>query len=142
MANKPTSLIKKHLISTLALGTIAILVGWYMLTNPTAYPLGDKMVYLGKKDYGNILGFDYYPYSVYYYGTDMDEEELAGYFKSSLEHPIEDKGAYTDVYLTRDGVDFFLTYKTSSGFKTSKKHTVSITDEQYVLAKRFLDKKP
>lgn len=139
MSSKFTSFAKKHTILT-TLSSIAVaLVGWWIIANFITYPLGDKMEYLGKKDFGNVLGFDTYPYSVYYYGTDMDEEELVGYFESNLEHPIEDKGAYTDIYLTKDGVGFYLAYEASSEFKTSKRHVVSISDEQYTIAKRFLD---
>jgi hypothetical protein len=101
------------------------------------HPLGEKMEYLGKEDYGNVFGFDYHPYSVYYYGTDIEPEDMAGYFGAELEWPIENKLTYIDVNLTKNGRGFYLTYKTSDTFKTSKKYVVSIKDEYYSIAKKY-----
>lgn len=134
------SFIKKHKISTTVFGIIVVLLSWWTVVNFMPHPLGDKMEYLGKEDYGNVFGFDSYPYSVYYYGTDMSEEEIAQYLSADLRRPIEDKGAYTDVDLTKNGEDFYLTYESSSKFTTSKKYVVSATNEQYSIIMKYFKK--
>lgn len=46
-------------------------------------PLGDKLEYIGKVDYGCIGFCDSPPGSTYYYATDMKVEQLIGYFKGA-----------------------------------------------------------
>lgn len=70
--NRIISFAKKHKIITILAVIVIIGTAWWAWVNFSSKPLGDKMEYLGKKDYGNVFGFDYHPYSVYYYGTDMD----------------------------------------------------------------------
>lgn len=94
------------------------------------------MTYLGKRDYGNIFGFDSKPYSVYYYGTDMDEMEIRAYFTATYS-PLENIAIKQTRFVSSDG-NFVLTYEKQSLFSTSKKYTVSITDSQYALASKHL----
>jgi len=95
------------------------------------------MEYLGKEDYGNIFGFDEAPYSVYYYGTDMEPKEIVKYLKdTTLKHPIEDKGQYTDVWLTYKGKTVSITYVQEAPAnirKTNKKYLVSVLDKDYTI---------
>lgn len=136
--NRFISFTKKHKIITVLVLVVIVSTAWLAWGNFSPKPLGDKMEYLGKEDYGNILGFDTHPYSVYYYGTDMSEEELVGYFDANLKHPVDNKAGYADVYFTKSGEDFYMTYEASSNFKTSKKYTISMTDEYYNIAKKHL----
>jgi hypothetical protein len=128
-----------------ALIIIAILIvsigGWITYDNIRPRPLGEEMVYLGKIDSGGGIFYrDYAPYSVYYYGTDIAPEQLIEQFKdTSLQHPIEDNGQYTDVWLESiSGETFSLTYKKDNSFKTEKKYIVSILDEDYMTARQHL----
>ena len=68
-------------ILLLAVGAIS----WLTYDTIRPHPLGDQMQYLGKENHGNILGFDSKPYSVYYYGTDMDSGAIKSYFNASPE---------------------------------------------------------
>ena len=95
------------------------------------------MEYLGKKDYGNVFGFDYHPYSVYYYGTDMDEGELTGYFDAEYT-PLESI-AFKNVRFVVDGKEFLFTYQQSEvSFTTSKKYIVTLNGSRYSLARAAL----
>lgn len=67
-------------------------IAWWSIVNVMPHPLGDKLEYLGKEDYGNIFGFDSYPYSIYYYGTNMSEEEVKAYFGGVAENTGEVAG--------------------------------------------------
>ena len=96
------------------------------------------MEYLGKEDYGNILGFDSRPYSVYYYGTDMEPEEMKDYF--TAQYSPQENLAYKNASFTTDGKDFMFTYEFQSSFTTHKKYIVSIPDSQYNIAKNYLKK--
>jgi hypothetical protein len=135
--NRLVPFIKKYKTPTIIIGIGFVLFCWWAVVNFMPHPLGGKMEYLGKEDYGNMLGFDYRPYSVYYYATDMQPEEMAGYFGAKLERPIVDKLTYIDVDLVRNGESFTLTYESSDTFKTSKQYIVSMTDEYYGIANKY-----
>lgn len=104
------------------------------------HPLGDKMEYLGKEDYGNVFGFDSHPYSVYYYGTDMSEEEIIKYFKkATLNYHTAESTNETLMNFTVDGKEFYLTYyKKLDTFESNKKAGVSLTNSHFIEAQKSL----
>lgn len=121
---------------------LAILVvsigGWITYDNVRPRPLGSEMVYLGKEDYGNIFGFDSYPYSVYYYETDMDETAMKDYFTAKYS-PLEGLAYKNARFDTAEGV-FAFTYDNKTIYTNKKKYVVSIVDEQYSIAIKYLKK--
>lgn len=96
------------------------------------------MEYLGKKDSGNIFGFDQAPSSDYYYGTDMEPEEMKDYF--TAQYSPQENLAYKNASFTTGGKDFMFTYEFQSSFTTHKKYIVSISRSQYNIAKNYLKK--
>lgn len=129
--------IKKHKTLPIVFVLVVALCCWWAYANFMPHPLGGRMEYLGKEDLGNILGFDEAPYSVYYYGTDMEPKEIVKYFKdTTLKHPIEDKGQYTDVWLTYKGKTASITYVQGAPAnikKTNKKYLISVLDKDYTI---------
>ncbi|MDX2776570.1 hypothetical protein PV379_04360 [Streptomyces caniscabiei] len=140
-------LIKKYPTTSIVLAALLAFLSWWAWVNFSPKPLGDKMEYLGKKDYGNIFGFDSKPYSVYYYGTDMDEGEIGQYFKdvSSPEEVSQElgdgysapilsfksqKGNFTLVFYSNN-LDAVMRNKS---FTNTKKYLVSILDSDYPTA--------
>ncbi|MDX2776569.1 hypothetical protein PV379_04355 [Streptomyces caniscabiei] len=125
---------------------IIALLSWWAWVNFSPKPLGDKMEYLGKKDYGNVFGFDSKPYSVYYYGTDMDEEEVASYFHGSLSHEGEPpESGYNGSFIAVHGKrgDFYVrlfentnavSEAKRSGFNLKNKRILTMTDTDYPTA--------
>ena len=99
------------------------------------------MEYLGKKDYGNILGFDSQPYSEYYYGTDITPQEMSKYFKGcKLKEIGQLSDEYASVWLTCNKETVLITYYRApkAGLKTSKKYFIGILDEHYAALKKNL----
>lgn len=100
------------------------------------------MEYLGKEDYGSILGFDYQPYSEYYYGTDMSIGELEKYFKgATVDDSSQQTSGATVIMFTRNQKKFDIYYywsKKETSFTTGKKAVISMVDEDYKLAKEAL----
>ena len=87
--------IKRHKVMTIITGILLVAVATWSISNVIPHPLGDKMEYLGKEDYGCWVGFcDSQPASIYYYGTDMDTRGVTEYFKKStvIEEPRLSQG--------------------------------------------------
>ena len=65
---------------------LVVWFGWYLIgvpiNNMIPRPLGDKLIYLGKQDHGAPFG-DSNPASTYYYGTEMNSNEIQNYFKNA-----------------------------------------------------------
>jgi hypothetical protein len=57
--------------------------GWWAYVNFAPHPLGDKLEYLGKRNYGCIIFCDVGPGSTYYYSTNMSIEEVVRYFRQA-----------------------------------------------------------
>lgn len=126
-------------ILIIAVIIIAGVIGWNVYDAVRPRPLGQEMVYLGKKDYGNIFGFDSYPYSVYYFGTDLDETAMKDYFTATYS-PL--KGlAYKNARFTAPEGVFAFTYDNHAPYVTKKKYVVSIANEQYDLAIKYIKNK-
>lgn len=141
--------IKKHKTISILLGIILVGLLWWSAVNLTPKPLGDKLEYIGKEDYGNIFGFDSRPYSVYYYGTDMNEQDIKNYFsKATYTTPSNDLGGgggspesrFTSLDFKSSNGDFSLEfypdgrgaealYLNKNSFKY--KHLISIPDYEY-----------
>lgn len=137
---KLTSFVKKHKTLSIILVLIVALCAWWAWSAFAPHPLGDKMEYLGKEDYGNIFGFDSAPNSVYYYGTDMSIGEVEQYFRG-----VEKGHSYqtnaTVISFTHDKESFDIAYyqdKNNTSFNTNKKHVVSLLKEDYAPAKKAL----
>src|SRR5919202_225124 len=72
-------------VGLIILGIAAWLTPWVHLDN-TPKPLGDRLEYIGKFDYGcgGFIGMcDSAPGAAYFYATDMKLEEVVGYFRGA-----------------------------------------------------------
>ena len=140
--------IKKHKIVSILLGIILVGLLWWSAVNLTPRPLGTKMEYLGKKDYGGGLFYsDYKPYSVYYYGTNAHENEIVDLFnKSADENTSEVIGdGYSGATITfglGESESFHITYyegtKAFNGDARGYSNIISVMDEDYPKAKKYL----
>lgn len=156
---KPKSQRKKFLIiATIATG-LALLVGsWFYIQPRIPHPLGDKLQYIGKWDYG-CSGFwlcDSRPGTTYIYATDLTPPELVDYFKRARaedpEYQVEqweDRGESFDVELVNtkssEGFSIFFEARPDQEFKTdfgptqlTKKYIVRIDSTDYNTAKDSL----
>jgi hypothetical protein len=152
-AKQTRKISKKQKILMAIAGVVIILVGWWSYLNFMPHPLGDKLEYLGKKDFGGGLFFyDHRPYTVYYYGTDMTADEVVAYFKGatlnnptdlkannafeltfSLRSPDTDNPIYIEYYF--DGKEYSQTHN----LKTApKQHLITISEEDYDSARKSL----
>ena len=80
-----TRFIKKHGLLSIAIVLFVIIGGWLFFASQKTYPLGDKLEYIGKDDYGCVLMCDSDPASTYYYATDMSVDDIAHAFKNATE---------------------------------------------------------
>jgi hypothetical protein len=139
---------KKVIFSIIGLVVIA-LGGWWAYVNFAPHPLGDKLEYLGKENLGGGLFFyDYKPYSVYYYGTDMNVDEVEKYFKNAnITSPAMDRSEYIDITLKNQRTSklIHMSYyedaekiRTSNLTNSDRKHIIKINSEDYNAAKDSL----
>ena len=139
---------KKQFVLFAILGIAIVLVSLWAWNQVAPRPLGDRLEYLGKEDYGSILGLDYSPYSVYFYGTDMEVEEVVAYFpKAELRYPIERKSGYIEIILgesTSEETATIYYYSTpdkaqmSFSTNTDKLHVIKTRDANYQLLKNSM----
>ena len=80
MKNRPS---KKQKIILAIIGLTVVLISWWAWGNFGPNPLGDKLEYLGKKDYGCVWICDSQPGTMYYYETGMTPKEVTDYFKKA-----------------------------------------------------------
>jgi hypothetical protein len=62
---------------------VILIAGWMVFDAARSYPIGDNKIveYLGRKSVGSWMPLSSMtPTDVYYYGTDLNPEELADYF--------------------------------------------------------------
>jgi hypothetical protein len=85
---------------------IFLIASWWLYSATRVYPLGDKLEYIGKSDYGCPLICDANPGSTYYYGTDMSAEEVVRYFKGAVILNAPDERNWQDM-----GDDFWIDFK-------------------------------
>lgn len=123
---------------------VVTLVVWWAFVNFAPKPLGNDLEYLGKENLGGGLLFsDHRPYSVYYYGTDMEPTELARSFHGANYAPLENFAIKHARFTTPTG-DFMFTYlddhdKKSISYRSTKAHIVSLSDSDYTVAKSYID---
>lgn len=118
---------------------------WY---DNTAKPLGDRLEYVGKHNYGCVVGFcDSKPGATYYYATDMSVEDTIHYFqKAKLAKEPQQESKSTYVQMKRDNTNFTFDYydvknKDQLGpfeKKFSNKNVVDINANDYQAAKNSL----
>lgn len=110
-------------------------------------PLGDKLEYVGKTDYGCWVVCDANPGSIYYYATDMSVEEVTNYFKATTPSPLRTFDDMTDFVLkTKDGHSISIYYYTDKekvvdkgiNKKVYRKAIISIPSFHYDAAKNSL----
>ncbi len=117
---------------------------WPVLTSLIPHPLGNGLVYLGKKDYGGIIFGDSNPGSTYYYGT--DSADIPSLFNKAKYEGIDGQSgneyytATTMNFLTSKG-NFSVDFYSNNGIFTSKiphRYTISIDAKDYTAAKMAL----
>lgn len=137
--------IKKHKILTIISAILLVVIATWNIDNLTPHPLGDRMEYLGKEDYGCIWICDAEPSSIYYYGTDMDTKEIIQYFKFAKIDFVNQESDATTLSLTKDNKKIYISLyedKTNiQGFNTQhtmKKNVLRFRADYYELLKKSL----
>jgi len=138
---------KKIIITASGIGAVlVILFGWWLYGATRTYPLGDKAEYVGKEDYGCYISLticDSDPSSVYYYATNMTQDELQHYFKGvHLEEKPRTIDGVTDFTLKKNDNEvisiYYYTDKKDAyekhRFQSDKKYTFSISRYDYQTA--------
>jgi len=140
---KLTSFVKKHKTLSVVLTLVIALCLWWAWGQFAPHPLGEKMEYLGREDYGNILGFDSAPASIYYYGTDMNVDEIAKYFSGTvIENGTTPNGTVEFAIKLPSGETIYskLYPAIQSKHKTTRKSVLEIPSFKYDTAKKYLAK--
>jgi len=134
--SKPKLTRKKKIWLGIIAGLVVILLGWWAWGQFAPRPLGDKLEYLGKEDYGNIFGFDSFPSSTYYYETDMNAEETANYFTkaSIVEGPSGTNKWQSFTLRASNGETIYFYIYPSETFLEEKPHTSFTIEKNYVLS--------
>jgi hypothetical protein len=101
-------------VGLIILGIVAWLTPWVHLDN-TPKPLGDKLEYVGKFDYG-CIGCDAAPGAAYFYATDMSLEEVVEYFRGAglVEEAI--KESYSEAKGAQYRLNFTAKHASQRGF--------------------------
>lgn len=139
MASKFVGFVQRRKVISIVITIVIVLSSWWAITTFMPHPLGEKLEYLGKKDYGCWIGFcDSKPASTYYYGTDLEPSEMQTVF--SAQYSPLDNLAFKNARFTSSDGEFIFTYETTRSFSTSKKYVISIVNSQYTIAKEHLKK--
>ncbi|HEU5122332.1 MAG TPA: hypothetical protein VFT59_05820 [Candidatus Saccharimonadales bacterium] len=123
---------------------VVALIGWWGWLQVMPRPLGDKLEYIGKEDYGSWLPLSSArPASVYYYATDMSKEEVREYFRGAkVDEPITPQGGDFLIWAERNNNNFIIRYHTDktmlNKYAHGRKAVVSVRSEDYNLAKESL----
>lgn len=99
-------------------------------------PLGDKLEYIGKTDYGCWVVCDANPGSTYYYATDMSAEEITKYFKKSsmIEKPSTIDGeTYFGIKTLSSETIYMYYYKDKHHKKVERVGNLRSSAKQHVL---------
>ncbi|HEU5122054.1 MAG TPA: hypothetical protein VFT59_04360 [Candidatus Saccharimonadales bacterium] len=155
--NDPKQTKKNRLNAIIAIASVVIGVAalWLWLAPWVWYdngpkPLGEKMEYVGKRDYGCWLGFcDSKPGATYYYATDMNVEEVVRYFgKAKLlrTSPADSFHRYSTLEFNTQKADFEIKIYTDKSDESkhiniqepTKKYMISIPHFDYSVAKEAL----
>jgi len=144
--NKKRIAIILSTIGILLIGTL----GWLIYSTYIAtYPLGNKLEYIGKTNYGCWWVCDADPASTYYYATDMDTNQIKSYFHAAkFDQEPRTIGTTTDfsllsknnkiisIHIYKDKQDENLTWRHLQN--SNKKYIVSIPSFNYPAAKDSL----
>lgn len=133
-SHKPHFSRKKKIWLAVVAGLMVVVLGWWTWDQLAPRPLGDRLEYLGKEDYGNIIGFDSRPYSVYFYETDMDANEAVEYFTNTS--VVEKPGTSASTSFTlkaASGETFRVNFYTKDFFE-EKYNTLPKPEHNYVLS--------
>lgn len=148
--------IRKNGIILLLLGLFIVVYGVvaFAAFTPQKYhspdvehPLGDRVEYVGKEDYGCTRGYcgDTGPGSTYYYATDMSVEQVIAYFKKAKKASVVREPSVTGskvffgirlssgetlyTYYYTDGTEL---YQSHAGLKqTSKPYFLEVPGSKY-----------
>lgn len=150
MGYKINSLTRKtYITASIILLLICAIGGVVLYRHTLSYPLGSKLEYIGKVDYGCWLVCDSNPASTYYYATDMSVNDVIAYFKRlHLEGEVRTINEVADFSLT-DSVNndvsiYYYNQKQAalhdnpSLRSSQKKYIISVPDFDYQLAKSSL----
>lgn len=140
---------KKYIILGIIGAIIISFAGWWAYDNFSSRPLGKKLEYVGKTNYGCYVFCDSKPGSTYYYATDMTLEEIGSHFsKASLKQKNDSDSfhAYTSLWLVTPDGSFDVYYYASADMlpkgiaskDTQASHFISLTASKYSLAKDSL----
>ena len=138
---------RKKIIISLCIVLLVIaasIIGIVTYNKKRTFPIGDntQVVYLGKKTTGsNFIFSDQRELTLYYYGTDMTPEELAGYFDSTITNRTgvggfsdyslaHSNGARSSIWFYADKTNGYAS-PLSSARDTSKKYFFSILSQDY-----------
>lgn len=125
-------------VGVIILGIIASLIPWVQLDN-TPKPLGDRLEYIGKQNYGCTIGFcDAKAGTSYFYATDMSIDEVGKYFKKArLKEPPTSESDFTSIWLYNDEIDkdFFLYYYNPENLSDSERAALNLRNSSKNLMK-------
>lgn len=159
-SQKPKKKFNSTLIGLLAIGAIVIgVIAWitpwvHLDTRPK--PLGERLEFIGKFDYGCYGGLcDSPPGASYFYASDMTAKEVGQYFQKAVlvERPIkeeyskEEGGRYRLEFSIKQDTKkgFYLIFydngpiqSVKNGLKTTKKHLIEVDHTYYQIARDSL----
>jgi hypothetical protein len=132
------------IVGLIVIGVIAWLTPWVHLDN-SPKPLGDRLEYVGKFDYG-CIGCDAAPGAAYYYATDMKLEEVVGYFRGAklIKLQVESKSTFVQLENGKEKFTFdYYTPKNQSQLgdfeiRFRDKNMIDIDAKYYATAKDSL----
>lgn len=137
--------------SILLVGILLSIISIATFNSLRAYPLGEKLEYIGKESSGGWFPMSSAaPSDLYYYATDMDAKEVVAYFpKAKLSGPLQNSSEYVSFDLVTSSekkisVTLYLDKNTQvknipDPFKsTSKRHLFTVADYNYESLKQSL----
>lgn len=144
-------------ITTIIVGLLVLIGAWFFYIQPQLpRPLGDRLEYIGKRDYGCNWLCDSRPGTTYLYATDLTPPELVDYFgKAQATQPISDverwqnRGSAFSVELlnTEAAESFFIYFEAKpnqevetdfGSVQLTKKYIVRVDYDYYNIAKDSL----
>lgn len=114
---------------------MVIILIWWAWGQFAPRPLGERLEYLGKRDHGNWLGFDSFPYSTYFYGTDMDAKKSIEYFtKANLIDEPGTSSSTSFVLQSPSGETFRVNFYTKEAFEDKYNNSPPPRNSSYILS--------
>jgi len=123
---------KKYAISIISIVILLIvgIIGWFVYQQVQPHPLGNKLEYVGKQDYGCLFFCDSNPTTNYYYETDMSLDDLEVYFENAqiVSKPVQTTTNFKNDSTTLSLIQF-------SNVKSQKKFVLTYYSDGVLLAK-------